>query len=607
MVWQKRYGGTFEDKLWSADQTSDGGYIFGGHIGSDSGFDVSQRTKGSLDFWIVRTDASGNKLWDKRFGGSSYENLYHVQETNDKGFILGGFTYSDSTGDVSQRTKGGEDIWIVKTDSMGNKLWDKRYGGNQSEELFTMMQTTDGGYIMGGRVASDSSGDVSQPTRGSTDYWIVKIDSLGTKLWDRRFGGDERDYMLSMIQTNDGGYIAGGYTFSDNNGDVTEPTRDTSFTAIRRGDFWIVRIDGSGNKIWDKRYGGHWIEDSYSYIRQTNDGNFLIGGSSYSNISGEKTENNFGYEQTWLLKIDTNGTVIWDKTIFTNGEDEYGYAIPVSDSCYVVSNFSKADISGHKTQGSYGDYDFWIVKFCETTQPLPPSASFIVNYTEICSGGCVDFDNTSVDANSYQWYFPGGNPSSSTATFPQGICYADSGSYDVTLIAINNAGADTLTMPGFITVFPKPALTITQTPDTLFATPGHDTYQWFLNGSPIVTDTVNYLVYTLDGIYVVQAIDTNYCSNRDTLLINVGLHDYSIVANKINVYPNPVRDVLTVNGLDISNDGQIRLHDLLGRNVLTTQILSEKMNISTSAFKPGIYILEVINNEQKVFIRFVKE
>ena len=301
--WDKRFGGDKEDWLFSIDKTSDGGYILGGFTTSDSSGDVSQASKGGQDYWIVKTDSLGVKQWDKRFGGSGIDQLSAVRQTMDGGYLLGGWSFSDSTGDVSQHTRGSEDFWIVKTDPSGIKQWDKRYGGNWNDELFCLELLPDGGYILGGRSSSDSVGDLSQNSRGENDYWLVKIDGSGNKQWDKRYGGNGADNFYSLQKTSDGGYILGGYTRSDLNGEVTEPSRDTATIIINdRGDIWIVKTDSLGVKKWDKRFGGIAVEDGFGYISQTQDGGYLFGSASYSNASGDKTEKISDTNNTGLLK-----------------------------------------------------------------------------------------------------------------------------------------------------------------------------------------------------------------------------------------------------------------------------------------------------------------
>jgi hypothetical protein len=376
--WDKRFGALGGENLNSIEQTADGGYILGGFTDSDSSGDISQHTRGAYDYWIVKTDALGNKMWDKRFGGNFFDKLYSVQQTFDGGFILGGWTLSENNGDVSQATQDSSsdynyrgDYWIVKTDSMGNKQWDKRYGGNSQDILYCVQQTSDWGYILGGHIASDSSGDVSQSTKGSSDFWVVKTDSLGNKQWDKRFGGSNFDQFHTVQQCDDKGYILCGLTYSDSSGDVSQHSRGYS-------DFWMVKIDSTGHKQWDRRYGGSSAEDEFGNTFITSDRGYLISGTSYSPISADKTENNLGYEQTWIVKTDSMGIKQWDKTIFTTGHDESGICLQTKDGCYLFGNSTSADTGGYKTEFSRGFEDFWIVKFCDPT--FSTSAAQISNF-----------------------------------------------------------------------------------------------------------------------------------------------------------------------------------------------------------------------------------
>jgi hypothetical protein len=362
--WDKRFGGNSMDKLFSIGKTFDHGYILGGFTWSDSDQYVSQYTHGYSDYWIVKIDSLGNKQWDKRFGGNINDELYSVQQTVDKGYILGGTTKSSLNGDVSQQTYMG-DYWIVKTDSIGIMQWEKRYGGYGRDELRSLQQTSDGGYILGGFTTSDSSIDVSHHSRGNTDYWVLKIDSIGIKQWDKLFGGHGEDELHSLEETMDHGYILGGISYSDSTEDVSQHSRGAR-------DYWIVKIDSLGNKQWDKLFGGSYFEDEFGNVFQTSDKGYLIAGTSYSEAGADKTENNLGREQTWIVKTDSLGSKLWDKTIFTDSgleHDEIGFAVQTEEKegCYVFANFTRANIGGYKTQTSQGDYDYWLIKFCDTT------------------------------------------------------------------------------------------------------------------------------------------------------------------------------------------------------------------------------------------------
>jgi hypothetical protein len=380
--WDKRFGGTGGEYLYALQQTLDGGYILGGNSHSDISGDKTQDnwdvTHSTSDYWIVKTDSLGIKQWDKRFGGTHGDYLYSLQQTNDGGFILGGLSFSDSSGDKTQPNWGSSDYWIVKTDSLGIKQWDKRFGGTDEDDLSSVLQTSDGGYILGGTSSSEGNGDKSQSMWDypctqcyKGDFWVVKLDWLGVKQWDKQYGGVKYDALRSLKEIK-GGYILGGISRSGISGDKTQPLRDTCLNC-QPSDFWIVKIDYAGNLLWDKDFGGAKVEDEFGSIALTNDSGYLLAGTSYSGISGDKTEDNLGHEQTWIIKTDSLGVKQWDKTVFTNtgaGDDEQGLAIQTKEGCYVFANYTWAGIGGYKTQPNWGspnNWDYWIVKFCDSS------------------------------------------------------------------------------------------------------------------------------------------------------------------------------------------------------------------------------------------------
>lgn len=364
--WDKRYGGLNTDWLFSMQKTTDGGYILGGTSNSDSSGNKTQSSQGDYDYWVVKIDSLGSIQWDKRYGGSLVDELYSLQQTSDGGYILGGASFSDISGDKTKHnwdsTFHTPDYWVVKIDSLGNKQWDNRYGGKGWDWLTSLQSTNDGRYILGGFSYSGHNGNKSQSSQGACDYWIVKINSNGTKQWDKRFGGNKGDVLYSLQQTSDGGYILGGISSSDYGGDVT---------VFLSGyfDFWLVKADSLGNKQWDINFGGAYQEQNFGNVLQTTDEGFLLTGSSTSPASGSKTENNLGLQQTWVVKTNSLGIKQWDKTIFTpsTGYVEIGYSIQTNERCYSIANYTDAGIGGYKTQPSWGGFDYWTIKFCDTT------------------------------------------------------------------------------------------------------------------------------------------------------------------------------------------------------------------------------------------------
>ena len=370
--WDKNFGGYDHDGLSDLQQTDDGGYVLGGWTLSGMGGDKSEPSKGGRDYWIIRIDSLGNKLWDRVFGGTGDDLLYSLEKTNDGGFIVGGQSFSGISGDKTEQlrdTTGNGiyqgDYWIVKIDPLGNKQWDKDFGGGNRDELRSLLQTKDGGYILGGRSRSGIGGDKTQNIRDTIlyggDYWVIKIDSLGVKQWDKDFGSYGDDWFFSLKQTSDDGYILGGTSFSGIGGDKSQPSHGY-------GDFWIVKIDSVGNKQWDKDFGGVDEEFQADNISQTSDHGYLISGSSYSDIGGDKTDNNLGFEQSWIVKTDSLANKQWDKTLLTGSPAEIGFAIQTRDGCYAMANYTICGIGGDQTQSGWGfGDDFWIIKFCDST------------------------------------------------------------------------------------------------------------------------------------------------------------------------------------------------------------------------------------------------
>jgi hypothetical protein len=351
--WQNTIGGNGFDYLESIAQSADGGYILGGRSISTISGDKTENCMNE-DYWIVKTDSLGVIQWQNTIGGSEKDWLQSIVQTFDGGYILGGSSSSNISGDKTENSNGFVDYWIVKTDSLGNIQWDNSIGGDASEELTSIVQTADGGYILGGWSTSGISGDKTEIGGGYTDYWIVKTDSLGIIQWQNTIASDGPDELESIAQTFDGGYIMGGYSWSNISGDKTESSQGYD-------DYWIVKTDNLGIIQWQNTIGGSGVDALFS-IAQTTDSGYILGGVSISNISGDKSENNNGDTDYWIIKTDSIGNIQWQNTIGGNGSD-YLYTITQTSSGeYILAGNSESNNSSDKTENSNGDYDFWIMK-----------------------------------------------------------------------------------------------------------------------------------------------------------------------------------------------------------------------------------------------------
>jgi hypothetical protein len=356
--WDKRFGGTNWETCGSIQQTTDGGYILGGYSSSPVSGNKTQASKGVIDYWIVKLDAAGGVQWDKTYGGTSNDYLTRVIQTADGGYLLCGFSESGIGADRTENSRGAEDYWLVKTDASGVKLWDHRFGGPQDDYAYHVVQTTDGGYLISGTSASGAGGDKTQTNRGplnTMDYWVVKTDVNGIKQWDKRFGTSDDDLCAVALQTADGGYILGGYSAGVINGDRSVNSRGSY-------DYWLVKTDAAGTKLWDTRYGGSAID--YLFTMQiTTDGGFILGGTTYSGVGGDKTEPSRGNEDYWIIKTTAAGAVQWDKTMGGSGSDWLNRMQQTTDGYYICGGQSSSPISGEKTQALVGgSNDYWLIK-----------------------------------------------------------------------------------------------------------------------------------------------------------------------------------------------------------------------------------------------------
>src|SRR5688572_2322745 len=542
-MWDKTFGGDTTDMFVSLQQTADGGYILGGYSLSGISGDKSQASRGDRDYWVVKLDASGNKMWDKTLGGSQWDEFYSLQQTSDGGYILGGGSGSPISGDKSQAPQHNWfwDYWIVKLDANGNKLWDKTIGGNNGNDiLHTVQQTPDGGYILGGESQSGIGGHKSQASRGAFDYWVVKLDASGNKLWDKAFGGSTPDQLQTLQQTSDGGYILGGYSSSPISGEKSQACQGNS-------DYWVVKIDAIGNKMWDKTFGGNNIDWLYS-VQQTSDGGYILGGTSQSPISGHKSQASQGNFDYWLVKLDASGNKMWDKTIGGNGTDWLFSLQQTSDGGYFMGGMSNSGISGDKSKPSLA-IDFWVVKLG------PNCADLTATITPACGNGTTGL-NVNIDgllpatSSTPAWtltYTENGVSKTATGSTPTSAIVQNATPGTVyTLVSITSGScttnlANSLTMPA-----PISQPTINQiSPDTLISSGTGTSYEWKLGGT-VLPATTRKLKATANGVYAVRVKDYNCSSafSQDYNFTVSGVKD--AIETGIELYPNPTTGITTL-------------------------------------------------------------
>ncbi|MEL6811276.1 MAG: T9SS type A sorting domain-containing protein [Bacteroidota bacterium] len=353
--WQNTIGGSLGDNLIEMVETDDGDYILGGQSNSDISGDKTENSQGMSDYWVVKIDSSGDIIWQNTIGGSASEEFTTISLTNDGGCIIGGHSLSGISGDKTEPSIGFSDFWILKLGPLGNIQWQNTIGGNLSDQLEAIVQTQDGGYIIGGKSESGISGDKTEAAVGDWDYWVLKLNATGDIEWQNTIGGDLHDDLHDIYPTMDGGYILAGDSRSNAFGDKTE-------NSLGSKDYWVVKIDDTGTIEWDNTIGGDGQEELFS-VFQISDGSYFIGGGSTSGISVDKDEPSInGSFDYWVLQLDSNGDIIWQNTIGGAGSDFLWQIRPTNDGGIVLAGESWSDISGDKNENSNGGSDFWVVK-----------------------------------------------------------------------------------------------------------------------------------------------------------------------------------------------------------------------------------------------------
>ena len=320
-LWSKRFGGGDLDEGSCVQQTSDGGFIITGYTYSYG--------EGLADIWLIKTDDSGDTLWTKTFGGSRDDRANYVQQTTDGGYILVGYTRSSGAGVF--------DVWLIKTDDMGEMEWSKTYGGLYNDTGIAVQQTSDGGYT----ILANSD---SRYGAGMMDIWLIKTDSLGDTLWTSTIGDTLRQAAKSFQLTSDGGYIIVGHNTSWGIGTVERPVYLTT-------DIWLVRTNASGDILWTRTFGADEQDDEGLAVMETSDGSFVLAGYTYE----------YNWSDLILIKTDDSGDTLW-KTVVQGGFVEFPHSmLETFDGDYFVF--------GHTSGFGIGlpEDNIWLLKFDDIT------------------------------------------------------------------------------------------------------------------------------------------------------------------------------------------------------------------------------------------------
>jgi hypothetical protein len=294
-LWTRTYGGTGVDEGYSIQQTSDGGYIVAGETYSFGD---------SVQVYLIKTNASGDTLWTRTYGGAGIDYSWSVQQTQDTGFVVAGVTTSFGNG---------VQVYLIKTNASGDTLWTRNYGGVGDDYGWSVQQSQGGGYIVAG--IYDYFGSDPQ-------VYLVKTNAQGDTIWTRLYGGTSVDEGHSVQQTQDGGYVVAGYTGSFGN----------------RGQVYLIKTNASGDTLWTRNYGGADFDDGWS-VQQTSDTGYIVAGR-YNAVGT--------VPQVYLIKTNASGDTLWTRD-YGGTDNDWGFSVKqTTDGGYIVAGFTESFGNGRQ-------------------------------------------------------------------------------------------------------------------------------------------------------------------------------------------------------------------------------------------------------------------
>lgn len=362
VLWDKYIGGNYQDYLADVVATGDNGFLLAGSSLSTSSGLKNSENKGGLDYWLWKMNEQGELDWQKSFGGNKTDMLHQVQHTKDGGFILVGTSDSHLTGDKKHQGFGATDIWVIKLNAKGIEEWQQTLGGSGYEDQPAIVQTKDGGYVMGCSSSSGISGNKTTENMGSFDYWLVKLNKKGEIDWQKSYGGALADTFKSIIRTAGEGFLIGGHSNSMASGTKTAD-------AFGMHDYWLLKINAKGEIDWQKTIGSDKDEQLTALIN-TKDGNYIIGGSSNA-VRQKKDADNRHSTAMHLMKIDPTGQTIWEEYYCYGKTNFLQTIIENYDGTLMVGGYAKGEfqlIDGdkqYKKNASQTD-DFIVLKLDES-------------------------------------------------------------------------------------------------------------------------------------------------------------------------------------------------------------------------------------------------
>ncbi|QAA81977.1 T9SS type A sorting domain-containing protein [Aequorivita sp. H23M31] len=500
--------------------------------------------------------------WEKSYGGLHSEYLMDAQPTADYGFILAGSSLSGKTGNKEQENINNLDYWIWKMDERGDLDWQKSFGGMGADFLSSITNTRDGGFILAGSSNSLKGGDKIEDCFGNEDYWIIKLNAKGDEEWQVTIGGSGRDIVKEIHQTKDGGYIVGGSSESGVSGNKTSP----HFGSL---DYWIVKLDPNGVIEWQRTSGGK-LMDQLESILPTKDEGFIVGGWSNSPISGNKNEESFGEGDYWIIKLNKYGEMEWQRTLGGESDDHLSVLLECKEGGYLAGGNSRSNTSGSKAKSNGKGTDFWIIKLTETGE-IEWQNTYDFGETDVL---------TSITQNEERDYLIGGHAKTENI----GLSRSDKkGINDYIALKITITGEE----------------------------------KWKQTVGSTGEDNLRKLFETRDGGYLLAGTSGGEASRDKNT--GKGKKDFWVVKLKdedkmkererfegLEAFPNPTTTFTNVIVNHDFDSGDARVYDISGKLIQFFTIKNRTVPIDLQGLSVGVYIVTITTNVATESVKILK-
>ncbi|WP_289036063.1 T9SS type A sorting domain-containing protein [uncultured Flavobacterium sp.] len=509
-------------------------------------------------------------LWEKSYGGKHSEYLFDAQPTPDYGFILAGSSLSKKTGNKTGEAAGDLDYWVWKMDEKGELDWQKSFGGSGADLLQSVRLTRDGGFILAGTSDSPKGEQKKEDGFGKEDFWIIKLNAKGGEQWQRTIGGSGQELLQSVVPTSDGGYLLAGSSSSAKSEKLAAGQSDPfgkSETGFGNLDYWAVKLDSEGKIEWQRVFGGQYADQLRSAV-QTRDGGYLLGGSSNSPESGNKSEKCYGMSDYWIIKLDAKGGVEWQKAYGGEGDDQLQAVLQAVDGNFLLAGSSASATTGNKNASNGKGTDFWLLKIDTSGETL---------WQKTYDIGKADLLTSLEESRDGSLLLGGHAQSEAYATRKKDR----EGINDYIAIKTDDKGEE----------------------------------QWTQTVGSGGEDILRKAIETRDGGYILAG--TSMGSPSRDRYSGQGRNDFWVVKlrdkkkkeekkNPIEAYPNPTLHYTNVLVGYEFQKGTATVYDLSGRQLQHFDITDRTVPVDLGGVPEGIYIIEIRTNVQEDAVKVVK-